>query len=146
MNGRRNFLKVALPSFVTPGILKGMPIHATFLDEVSWDIPHQNWGPHEWDTDFKAMKKMGINTVVLIRAGLGKWISAPFKCLLEKEDVYYPPLDLVEMFLTLADKHGMAFFFGMYDSCKYWHLGEFQKEIRPKYGDDRRGLGEIWTS
>ena len=30
--------------FETPGILKGMPVHATFLDEVSWDIPHQNWG------------------------------------------------------------------------------------------------------
>ncbi len=115
--------------FVTPEIMKGMPIKATFLDEVSWDIPHQNWGPKEWDKDFKAMKKMGINTVVLIRAGLGRWIAAPFKCLLEKEDVYYPPLDLVEMFLTLADKYGMAFYFGMYDSGKYWHLGEFQKEI-----------------
>ena len=46
---------------------------------------------------------MGINTVVLIRAGLGKWIASPFQCLLGKEDVYYPPVDLVEMFLTLAD-------------------------------------------
>ena len=45
---------------------------------------------------------MGINTVVLIRAGLGKWIASPFQCLLGKEDVYYPPVDLVEMFLTLA--------------------------------------------
>ena len=40
--------------------------------------------------NFKAMKKMGINTVVLIRAGLGKWIASPFQCLLGKEDVYYP--------------------------------------------------------
>ncbi len=155
MNGRRNFLKTAFascsllagskfltacssvgkladeefPSFATPDILKGMPIKATFLDEVSWDIPHQNWGTREWNEDFKAMKKMGINTVVLIRAGLGKWISAPFRCLVGKEDVYYPPVDLVEMFLTLADKHGMAFYFGMYDSGKYWQEGLFQKEI-----------------
>lgn len=116
-------------NFATPHAMKGMPIKATFLDEISWDIPHQNWGKKEWDQDFKAMKKMGINTVVLIRAGLGKWIAAPFSTLIGKEDVYYPPVDLVEMFLTLADKHRMNFFFGMYDSGKYWQEGLFQKEI-----------------
>ncbi|MDD2611462.1 MAG: DUF4434 domain-containing protein [Bacteroidales bacterium] len=115
--------------FETPGILKGMPIKATFLDEVSWDIPHQNWGVKEWDLDFQAMKTMGINTVVMIRAGLGKWIASPFNCILKTEDVNYPPVDLVEMFLTLADRHNMAFFFGMYDSGKYWIEGTFQKEI-----------------
>ena len=157
MDGRRNFLTTAFATcsllagsklltactpikkvatdeetfetFATPDALKGMPIKATFLDEISWDIPHQNWGTKEWDQDFKAMKKMGINTVVLIRAGLGKWIASPFQCLLGKEDVYYPPVDLVEMFLTLADKYNMAFYFGMYDSGKYWQEGLFQKEI-----------------
>ena len=93
--------------FRTEGILEAIPVRATFLDEVSWDIPHQNWGVREWDADFRAMKNMGINTVVLIRAGLGRWIAAPFECLLESEEVYYPPVDLVEMFLTLADKYGM---------------------------------------
>ena len=76
--------------FETPGSMKGMPINATFLDEISWDIPHQNWGVEEWDKDFKAMKDMGINTVVLIRAGLGRWIAAPFESILATEDVYYP--------------------------------------------------------
>lgn len=52
-----------------------------------------------------------------------------FQCLLGKEDVYYPPVDLVEMFLILADKYNMAFYFGMYDSGKYWQEGLFQKEI-----------------
>ena len=115
--------------FETPGIFKGMPIKATFLDEISWDIPHQNWGVKEWDLDFQAMKAMGINMVVMIRAGLGKWIASPFECILKTEDVNYPPVDLVEMFLTLADKYGMAFYFGMYDSGKYWVEGSFQKEI-----------------
>lgn len=115
--------------FKTPEIFKGMPIHATFLDEISWDIPHQNWGVKEWDKDFQAMKAIGIHTVVLIRAGLGRWIASPFKCILDSEDVFYPPVDLVEMFLTLADKYNMAFYFGMYDSGKYWIEGAFQKEI-----------------
>ena len=56
--------------FRTEKILEALPIRATFLDEVSWDIPHQNWGVKEWDADFKAMKQMGIDTVVLIRAEL----------------------------------------------------------------------------
>lgn len=116
-------------AFATPSVLQGMPIRATFLDEISWDIPHQNWGAAEWDADFRAMKRMGIHTVVLIRAGLGRWISAPFQCLLEREEVNYPPVDLVELFLTLADRHGMAFYFGMYDSGKYWQEGLFQREI-----------------
>lgn len=128
-------------SFITPNIMKGMPITATFLDEVSWDIPHQNWGIKEWDRDFKAMKKMGINTVVLIRAGLGKWISAPFQSLLKTEDVYYPPVDLVEMFLTLADKYKLNFYFGMYDSGKYWQEGLFQKEIDL----NMRLIDEVWA-
>lgn len=128
-------------SFYTPDIMKGMPIKATFLDEVSWDIPHQNWGVKEWDQDFKAMKKMGINTVVLIRAGLGKWISAPYQSLLKTEDVYYPPVDLVEMFLTLADKYKLNFYFGMYDSGKYWQEGLFQKEIDL----NMRLIDEVWA-
>lgn len=130
-----------LPSFKTPQCMQGMPIHATFLDEVSWDIPHHNWGPKEWDADFAAMKAMGINTVVMIRSGLGKWIAAPFESLVGKEDVNYPPMDLVEMFCTLADRHGMKFFFGLYDSGKYWHMGEFQKEI----DINRAVIDEVWA-
>ncbi|MBD5366838.1 MAG: DUF4434 domain-containing protein [Bacteroides sp.] len=130
-----------LPSFKTPGCMEGMPIHATFLDEVSWDIPHANWGPEEWDRDFAHMKAMGINTVVLIRAGLGKWIAAPFDSLVGKEAVMYPPVDLVEMFLTLADRHDMRFFFGFYDSGYYWHIGDYQHEV-----DLNRALiDEVWA-
>jgi beta-galactosidase GanA len=40
-----------------------MLITGTFLDEISHDIPHQNWGPAEWETDFQHMKKAGIDTV-----------------------------------------------------------------------------------
>lgn len=127
--------------FKTPGCPAGMPIHATFLDEISWDIPHQNWGVKEWDADFRAMKAMGINTVVLIRAGLGRWIAAPFDSILATEDVNYPPVDLVEMFLTLADKYEMAFYFGLYDSGKYWQEGLFQKEIDLNI----RLIDEVWS-
>ena len=29
----------------------GLRITGTFLDEISHDIPHQNWGEKEWDQD-----------------------------------------------------------------------------------------------
>ena len=37
-----------------------LPITGTFLDEISHDIPHQNWGEREWDRDFRYMKDIGI--------------------------------------------------------------------------------------
>ena len=35
---------------------EGLRITGTFLDEISHDIPHQNWGEKEWDADFRHMK------------------------------------------------------------------------------------------
>ena len=57
---------------------------ATFLDEVSTDIPHQNWGAKEWDADFAAMKHIGIETVVMIRCGLEHFITYPPQILMER--------------------------------------------------------------
>ena len=34
----------------------GLRITGTFLDEISHDIPHQNWGEKEWDRDFRHMR------------------------------------------------------------------------------------------
>ena len=47
----------------------GLRITGTFLDEISHDIPHQNWGEKEWDQDFAYMKAIGIDTVIDIRCG-----------------------------------------------------------------------------
>lgn len=38
---------------------QGLKISGTFLDEISHDIPHQNWGEKEWDRDFAYMKAIG---------------------------------------------------------------------------------------
>ena len=106
-----------------------MLITGTFLDEISHDIPHQNWGWEEWDRDFQAMKAIGIDTVIMIRCGHRNMITFPSKVLTSKENCFLPPLDLVDMFLTLAEKYGMSFFFGGYDSGKYWANGQHQKEV-----------------
>ena len=82
-----------------------MKITGTFLDEISHDIPHQNWGRNEWDADFKAMKDIGIDTVILIRCGHRRWVTYPSKVLMEKQGCYRPPVDLVDLFLELAEKY-----------------------------------------
>ena len=60
----------------------GLRITGTFLDEISHDIPHQNWGEKEWDQDFAYMKAIGIDTVIDIRCGYRKFITYPSPYLL----------------------------------------------------------------
>lgn len=105
-----------------------MKITGTFLDEISHDIPHQNWGREEWEQDFARMRLIGIDTVILIRCGYGRWMTYPSKVLAEREHGYLPPLDLVDLFLDLAEKNGMKLLLGTYDSGRYWHHGDAQKE------------------
>lgn len=107
-----------------------MKITGTFLDEISHDIPHQNWGPEEWRADFAHMKAMGIDTVILIRAGYRRWLTYPSAVLQKAEGAYPPPIDLLRLFLELAEAFGMQFYFGLYDSGKYWwDQGDYQKEV-----------------
>ena len=106
-----------------------MQITGTFIDEISHDIPHQNWGAKEWDADFAHMKKMGIDTVILIRCGYHQFLTYPSKYLIEIQNRFRPPVDLVKLYLELSDKYGMTFYFGTYDSGKYWKTGDMRDEI-----------------
>ena len=118
-----------------------MLITGTFIDEISHDIPHQNWGAKEWEKDFEYMKATGIDTVILIRCGYRKFITYPSGYLQNKYQCYKPPVDLVEMFLSLADKHNMNFYFGLYDSGHYWDTGDFMHEIE----SNKYIIDEAWT-
>ena len=116
-----------------------LPISGTFLDEISHDIPHQNWGEKEWDRDFRYMKDIGINTVILIRCGYRKFITYPSEYLLSR-GCYMPSVDLVDMYLRLAEKYGMKFYFGLYDSGEYWDTGDMTSEIEA----NRHVIDEVW--
>ena len=117
-----------------------MRITGTFIDEISHDIPHQNWGREEWDRDFAHMKSVGIDTVILIRSGYRRFITYPSLYLQQKQGCYQPPVDLVELYLQLADKYGMKFYFGLYDSGKYWDTGDMSHEIDA----NRYVIDEVW--
>ena len=117
-------------------------IKATFLDEVSTDIPHHNWGYEEWDQDFQAMKAIGIDTVVMIRCGLEKFLAYPSELLIKERGAYRPPVDWVEMFLELAGKYGMRFFFGTYVGHRWW--GDKRIDFATECALDKRIVAEAW--
>jgi hypothetical protein len=119
-----------------------LPITGTFIDEISHDIPHQNWGVVEWEQDFQHMKAIGIDTVILIRGGYRKFITWPSKYLVNKQQCYQPGEDLLEMFLHLADQYQMNFYFGLYDSGKYWDTGNMIHEIEV----NKYVIDEVWKS
>jgi hypothetical protein len=106
-----------------------MKITGTFIDEISHDIPHQNWGAKEWDKDFALMKKVGIDTVILIRCGYQQFLTYPSSYLIKERNCFRPPLDLVKLYLELAEKYGMTFYFGTYDSGNYWETGDMHHEV-----------------
>jgi hypothetical protein len=117
-----------------------MLITGTFIDEISHDIPHQNWGEKEWDADFAHMKTMGINTVILIRCGYKKFITYPSSYLINKHKCYTPPIDLVALYLKLAEKHEIDFYFGLYDTGEYWTTGNTKQEIEA----NKFVIDEVW--
>lgn len=105
-----------------------MLITGTFIDEISHDIPHQNWGEAEWAKDFQHMKAMGIDTVIIIRCGYRKFITYPSDYLMQQHGCYRPPVDLVDLFLRLAEENEMKLFVGLYDSGVYWDTGNMLHE------------------
>ena len=117
-----------------------LKITGTFLDEISHDIPHQNWGEKEWDRDFAYMKAIGIDTVIVIRSGYRKFITYPSEYLMKTFGCYMPSVDLIDMYLRLSDKYGMKFFFGLYDSGKYWDTGDLTWEIE----SNKYVIEEVW--
>lgn len=96
-----------------------MKISGTFLDEITHDIPSNNWSHAQWAKEFEIMKTVGIDTVILIRAGCGRMATFPSQVLQREVDIYPVYEDLVDMFLSLAEAQGMDFFFGTYDSVTF---------------------------
>lgn len=101
-------------------------ISGTFLDEITHDIPSQNWGPRDWRKEFALYQTIGIDTVIIIRAGYGNKCIFPAKSIPDLLPVYE---DLGELFFSLADEFGIRVFLGTYDSGYYWWRRTWWKEV-----------------
>jgi hypothetical protein len=115
-------------------------ISGTFLDEITHDIPSNNWGREEWARDFGIMKSIGIDTVILIRAGYRKTATFPSQVLQREVGIYPVYSDLAAMFLDLAEENGLDFYFGTYDSGKFAREGNPQREVEV----GKAFVDEVW--
>lgn len=101
------------------------PFSATFIDEITHDIPSQNWARSDWGREFSLYSRIGIRDVALIRAGYRDRCVFPAKSvpgLLPVHD------DLGAMFLDLAEEHGLTLWWGTYDSGTHWLRQSWWKE------------------
>ena len=57
-----------------------------------------------------------------------------------EEKAISPYNDLVGMFLRLSEENDMDFYFGLYDSGKYWTSGDYEKEVRLNC----KVIDEVW--
>ncbi len=105
----------------------GMLITGTFLDEITHDIPSQNWGVEDWRREFELYRRIGIDTVVIIRAGYRDKCIYPSRVLGDLLPVYD---DLGETFFSLGDEMGIGVWFGTYDSGFHWMRGAWWEEVR----------------
>lgn len=101
-------------------------ITGTFLDEITHDIPSQNWSAKEWEDEFKLYQKIGIDTVIIIRAGYRNKCIFPAKTIPDLLPIYD---DVGEIFYSLADKYALRVFFGTYDSGFHWIRRNWWKEV-----------------
>ena len=58
-----------------------------------------------------------------------------------KFDELSPSVDLLDLFLRLAGKYGMKFYFGLYDSGEYWDTGDMSHEVE----HNKYVIDEVWN-
>ena len=92
-------------------------ITGTFLDEITHDIPSQNWGREDWRREFELYSQIGIDTVIIIRAGYRNRCIFPARSIPDLLPVYE---DLGRVFFELAEEFGIGVWFGTYDSGHWW--------------------------
>ena len=116
-------------------------ITGTFLDEITYDIASSNWGEKEWTNEFKTMRMAGIDTVVIIRAGLGEKVIFPSKSISSFRKIMPVYQDLASLFLKLSESNSMKLFFGLYDSNYFWYRNNWKKEMEINVAF----IDEVWN-
>jgi len=105
-------------------------ITGTFIDEISHDIPSQNWDADDWAREFDTMADSGIDTVILIRAGYRNRATFNSEVLRTHRSMIPAYADLVARFLKLAARHDMEMYIGTYDAGTFWEAGDYAEEVR----------------
>jgi hypothetical protein len=114
-----------------------MRITGTFIDEITHDIPSQNWAPDDWAADFRVMREIGIDTVIVIRSGyceqaiFNSWVLRKHRPMLPVRE------NLAQLFLDLARENDMKLFWGIYDP------GDWASQSRETLELNREFMSEV---
>jgi len=98
-------------------------ITGTFIDEITYDIPSQNWGFEDWDHDLEAMQAIGIDTVIVIRGGFRDRVTFPSRVVGDGTD-----RDLAGALFEMTSRRDMKMYFGLYTDDS-WLAGDWRKEV-----------------
>lgn len=102
------------------------PIKGTFIDEITYDIPSQNWSFENWSKDLDNMQKVGIDTVIFVRGFFSSKAIFPTKLLDNSDNVK----DLLGYILNECDKRNMKVYVGLYMKNLTWDYGDSDNEIK----------------
>ncbi len=100
-------------------------ISGTFIDGIAWDIPSNNFTAADWAKEFDSLKKMGMDSVIIIRTGFLD--HAMFNSEVIKPTLYESP-DLVAILLDEAQRTGLKLYMGLYESVKYSAVNDWENE------------------
>ena len=101
-------------------------ITGTFVDGIATDIPSNNFTAEMWAKQFDEFKRMGIDTVIIIRVAFKD--SAMYDSAVVKPTLYEEP-DLVELMLREAERVGVGLYIGLWDTLKYWAVNDWENEV-----------------
>lgn len=119
-----------------------MKITGTFVNPLPSDIPSLNWEEKEWDREFALMKKVGIDTVIILRTAVKKWLLYPSEYLQKNFGCYKPSYDFLEMYLRLSEKYEMKLFVGTYNTLHDWLSAAYN--VDEEFAIIRNQVDEIW--
>ena len=104
------------------------PITGSFIQPLLGDTGIENRGLREWEQDFRLMRAIGIDTLIVIRCECekdGVRVSA-----LDPRSTTWPEDDnLLDMFFRLGDEYGFDLYLGGVQNITNLHRGDWRKEV-----------------
>ena len=114
----------------------GLKITGTFLDEISHDIPHQNWGEKEWDRDFRYMM-LFFHLICIVATNIDPKRKNISKKVFHVVMWICPVISLVNCNIlyvyNLGYKLNIGFVCGLFVGILYLILGNFIPKVKPNY-------------
>ncbi len=101
------------------------PITGTFVTPFINDTGINNWGRREWEADFRLMKSLGIDTIIVLRCEYEQG-GRHFSGFDPRGTTWPEDPDLVSMYFRLCDENNMDLYLGGVTSCSKLYRGDWQ--------------------